>query len=213
MPCPPPLRRRIRVHNLARSVTPLVYAMYKGADLDAYVASLARRTLTQLPSHTLESMRALQAADAAATLQVYRRHCAQAALAGQLILPDAFKMLPLFSSALFKCPAMRGDLSPDTRAAFAAHIRALPPHRVSALLYPSLFRIDRLPQDCPWLLAPPPEGSTHALPPRMMLSASVVDPDGVYLLCDGEEAVVHVGRSAAPDVVAPLLGPAVLEDR
>ena len=62
-------------------MTPLVYAMYKGADLDAYVASLARRTLTQLPSHTLESMRALQAADAAATLQVYRRHCAQAALA------------------------------------------------------------------------------------------------------------------------------------
>jgi protein transport protein SEC24 len=41
------------------------------------------------------------------TLFAYRRHCAQAANPGQLILPEALKLLPLYCLALTKFPAFR----------------------------------------------------------------------------------------------------------
>jgi Sec23/Sec24 helical domain len=44
------------------------------------------------------------------TLFAYRRHCAQSANPGQLILPEALKLLPLYCLALTKFPAFRCGL-------------------------------------------------------------------------------------------------------
>ena len=41
------------------------------------------------------------------TLHVYRKHCAAQANPGQLILPEALKLLPLYALALTKLPAFR----------------------------------------------------------------------------------------------------------
>lgn len=116
-------RRRIRVHNMARSVTSVMQAMFKGADLEACVASLSRRSLRSLPAHSVDSIRQTVTAEVASTLHVYRKHCAPKQLPGQLVLPETLKMLPLFSAALLKSNPFRSDLPLDMRAAAALRMR------------------------------------------------------------------------------------------
>lgn len=48
------------------------------------------------------------------TLYVYRRYCAVSANPGQLILPEALKLLPLYALALTKMAAFRCASLPAT---------------------------------------------------------------------------------------------------
>ena len=208
--------RRIRVHNLARAVTPVMQAMYKGADLDAHVAATAKRMCAALPRHSVASLRELALADAASALHKYRHTCALKQQPGQLILPEALKTLPLATSAMLKAAPFRQDLPLDQRAAAAHAVQTASPEALGALLYPRLFRVDRLHADFPSLLEPPgpapgggapaPAACPRRLPDRLMLSAQVLEPEGIYLLDDGLEAVFHVGRQCPDYVVHGVLG-------
>ena len=40
-------------------------------------------------------------------LSAYRKHCAASASPGQLILPESFKVLPVYTLGLKKCVALR----------------------------------------------------------------------------------------------------------
>ena len=61
----------------------------------------------QVPGGTLTTVRSNVAGAVVDTLAAYRRHCTNATAQGQLILPEALKLLPLYSMALTKCPALR----------------------------------------------------------------------------------------------------------
>jgi len=41
-------------------------------------------------------------------LATYRKHCASPSSAGQLILPECMKLMPLYVNCLIKCDAMSG---------------------------------------------------------------------------------------------------------
>lgn len=42
-------------------------------------------------------------------LACYRKNCAQATTAGQLILPETLKLLPVYVASLIKCDALTGS--------------------------------------------------------------------------------------------------------
>lgn len=42
-------------------------------------------------------------------LACYRKNCAQATTAGQLILPETLKLLPVYTTSLIKCDALTGS--------------------------------------------------------------------------------------------------------
>lgn len=46
---------------------------------------------------------------AANMLACYRKNCAQATTAGQLILPETLKLLPVYVASLIKCDALTGS--------------------------------------------------------------------------------------------------------
>jgi len=43
-------------------------------------------------------------------LACYRKNCAQSTTAGQLILPETLKLLPIYATALIKCDALTGSM-------------------------------------------------------------------------------------------------------
>lgn len=69
-----------------------------------------------------------------------------------------------------------------------------------ACLCPRLMRIDALVSDAPWLVGDPSQ-----LPDRLMLSASAVDEECAYLLEDGDDGVLYIGRSVQEDEAQGLL--------
>jgi protein transport protein SEC24 len=47
---------------------------------------------------------------AANMLACYRKNCAQSTTAGQLILPETLKLLPVYVTSLIKCDALTGSM-------------------------------------------------------------------------------------------------------
>ena len=47
---------------------------------------------------------------AASMLACYRKNCAQASTAAQMILPDTMKLLPIYTASLIKCDALIGSM-------------------------------------------------------------------------------------------------------
>lgn len=62
----------------------------------------------------------------------------------QLILPEALKLLPLYSLALHKSNMLRPDVRADDRSAWLAGVIGASPQRTMGLLHPRLFAVHNL---------------------------------------------------------------------
>ncbi len=67
-----------------------------------------------------------------------------ACLQVQLILPEALKLLPLYSLALHKCPILRPDVRLDERSLWLANVVGASCGRIMGLLHPRLFAVHAL---------------------------------------------------------------------
>jgi protein transport protein SEC24 len=92
---------------LGLPTTEVLGTTFRGADLEAQLAVATRRMAAALPAGTLTAAREAVTAAAVNVLHSYRRHCATASNPGQLILPEALKLLPLYTLALEKSPCLR----------------------------------------------------------------------------------------------------------
>lgn len=62
----------------------------------------------------------------------------------QLILPEALKLLPLYSLALHKSSMLRPDVRADDRSSWLAGVVGASPQRTMGLLHPRLFAVHNL---------------------------------------------------------------------
>lgn len=191
--------RRVRVSTLAVPVSDQMGAVFKGADLDSQLAALTRQVAINLPGGTFFSSKELILNRITAILAAYRKYCATSSSAVQLILPEALKLLPLYSLALHKSAMMRPDVRADDRSAWLAGIVAASPQRTMGLLHPRLFAVHNL------LKAGgmPPNGF---LPDALVLSSEVIDSGGVYLLDSGADLLLYVEQEAPERIVQELFG-------
>jgi len=187
--------RRVRVHTLALPVTDNVANVFKGADLDAYMCYLSRRVASTLPGATLAATRDMVTSTIVNTLLAYRKYCASNSSSVQLILPEALKLLPLFTLAILKGPALKDGAKPDDRSMWCASMMSLPAARITPMLYPRLLPVHQM-------LANEP----GALPDGLVCSAESLEAGGVYLLENGHDAYLYVDKMAPPELVQDLLG-------
>ena len=77
-------------------------------------------------------------------LTAYRKHCAQpGASLGQLILPEALKILPMYVTGALKCDAIDGgpEMFPDDKAFAQSRTLGANIRTSQVILYPKLLRI------------------------------------------------------------------------
>ena len=124
-------QRRVRVHNIAVPVTSLVNNVFRYADMDTTIAVIAKESITQTNNKSLRMVREILTEGCVKTLLAYRKHCASSTspaqvsrvssvlelivsdslyFTPQLILPESFKLFPLYALALMKTKALKGTL-------------------------------------------------------------------------------------------------------
>ncbi|CAI5520886.1 unnamed protein product [Closterium sp. Naga37s-1] len=188
--------RRVRVHTLSLPTTASLASVFRGADLDAQFAYMLKTAAADVVTHPVQPVRDAAVQTAVSILYTYRKFCATASSSGQLILPEALKLLPLYTLALLKSQGLRGDVKVDERSAWLARVRPLSASLSVPLVYPRLFALHHLLKDAANQEQQKQQNGTEEeqqhehLPSALPLSSEKLEPDGVFLVENGEEAVV-----------------------
>lgn len=139
--------RRVRCHNLGLPVCQTVADVFRGACCDTLMNILLRQSVGTLRQgeHTVQQVKEGLINRSVKILTAYRKHCAQPGSSlGQLILPEALKLLPVYVTGALKCDAIDGgpEMTPDDKA--FAQIKTLGSsiRNTQVILYPKLLRIE-----------------------------------------------------------------------
>jgi protein transport protein SEC24 len=148
-------------------------------------------------------------------------------------LPPSLELVPLYTMALLKSPIFRGgtDMSLDLRSYYLHQASRMPMDVGMRVMYPHLFGIHDMPDDCGRLVAVPTDEQGNPVPrasdepglyrvdnqrvkaPKPKnLSASVLAPEACYLLDCGVVMYVWLGRGVAPALLNSLFGVASLAE-
>ncbi|RWS05118.1 transport Sec24C-like protein [Dinothrombium tinctorium] len=103
--------RRVRIHNIAFAVCQQVADVFRNACCDTVMNSLLRKGVASLRigEKTVQQVKESLISRTVSILAAYRRHCAQPGSSlGQLILPEALKLLPMYITGALKCDAIDG---------------------------------------------------------------------------------------------------------
>ncbi|KAJ2162373.1 COPII coat Sec23p-Sfb3p heterodimer component [Coemansia sp. RSA 552] len=203
-------QRRIRVHNLAVPCTTLIGGMFRNSEMDASMNLIAKVAVAEAQSTPLKGIRDRLSDRCVQILTAYRRNCASGSSPGQLILPEAYKLSPLYTLALLKSPAMRGgaDVAIDQRIHHMCLLRQFSVRKSMEYFYPTLVPLHTLGEN---------DGETNSatgvvtLPALTRASYSVLDPAGAYLLASGESLSLWLGRQVPGQILQDILGVASLE--
>ncbi|GLE02924.1 hypothetical protein PINS_up011788 [Pythium insidiosum] len=210
--------RCVRVHNLALPTDPLLSNVFRFADLDATCSVWQRVAAKQFVDKPL--MRANPAAvkdglvnDCVNVLFNYRKHCASSSSSGQLILPESLKLLPLYTLATLKSRALRGNLTgnpprgfidvrADERVMMMGVLNSLPVEFAVSAVYPKLYSLHDMPEDCGTVN----DDGQFVLPPQLPPTAEKLDETGVFLLHSAMNCYIYVGPRASPELLLELFG-------
>jgi len=107
--------------------TTVLGSTFRGADLEAQLAVTARQAVGGLPSGSLQAAKDAIDKTVVNVLHTYRRHCATDTSPGQLILPEALKLLPLYTLAMQKMACFRCFTDHLPLHMYTLHHRALFP--------------------------------------------------------------------------------------
>ena len=213
--------RRIRVHTLALPVTSVLGTLFRNADLDAQTCFMVRKAANTLlgGKHTIAAAKDAALAQCVSSLYAYRKYCASNNASGQLILPEALKTLPLYAIGMYKSNGLRTEASADDRAHWLFRMLKSDPSETTPSVYPRLFPLHFILEDDGFQANKKQKhddgdeasgtGNTDVFPPFppcQWLSAEKLDGDGLYLLEDGSEILVWVGRNYPQDRLKEVFG-------
>ncbi|EPS72258.1 hypothetical protein M569_02500 [Genlisea aurea] len=195
--------RRIRVSTLSLPCTNMLSNLFRSADLDTQFACILKQAANEIPTSPL-----VQARDQAMNICInilysYRKFCSTVSTSGQLILPEALKLLPLYALAMLKSIGLRSDGRLDDRSYWVNNVSRLPVHLVIPLVYPRMIAIHDLDDK---------DLDDSVIPPPLPLLSSEISNEGIYLLENSEECLIFVGSSVSPKVVQQLFGSSSLDD-
>ncbi|KAM7475291.1 hypothetical protein LguiB_022534 [Lonicera macranthoides] len=196
-------QRRIRVSTLSLPCTTMLSNLFRSADLDTQFACFLKQAASDIPSSPLLQVREQVTNLCINILHSYRKFCATVSSSGQLILPEALKLLPLYTLALIKSTGLRTDGRIDDRSFWINYVSSLSTLLAIPLVYPRMITVHDL--DSKDL-----DGSRLA--PAIPLSSEHVSEDGIYLLENGEDCLIYVGNSVDPNIMQQLLGISSLDN-
>ncbi|GAM19286.1 hypothetical protein SAMD00019534_024610, partial [Acytostelium subglobosum LB1] len=194
---------RIRVHNLRFNVADTVVSLFKDADIDSIMTVLGRYACRDIITTPPSQVRTNTVDNGIELLAAYRKNCAADKAHTQLILPECFKLLPIYTLSMMKTPAFQinSNVSPDNRFYVMNLLASLPPQRIIPLIHPRVYPIHNLQANHGTLH---PEHKSIMLPAFVRLSLESVTQDGVYLFENGINIYLWVQQFASQNVLQDL---------
>ncbi|ELK32425.1 Protein transport protein Sec24C [Myotis davidii] len=134
-------QRRLRIHNLALNCCTQLADLYRNCETDTlinYMAKFAYRGVLNSPVKTVRDTLITQCAQ---ILACYRKNCASPSSAGQLILPECMKLLPVYLNCVLKSDVLQpgAEVSTDDRAYVRQLVTAMDVAETNVFFYPRLL--------------------------------------------------------------------------
>ncbi|KAK9729542.1 COPII coat Sec23p-Sfb3p heterodimer component [Basidiobolus ranarum] len=203
-------QRRIRLHNLSVPVTTLMGNMFRYAEMDATINLLSKQAIAQSLSSPLRVIKEKLTEKCVHILAAYRKHCASSTSPGQLILPEALKLFPLYALTILKSRALRNgvDISIDSRRAFMSFLNSVGVSQSIPLLYPRLIPLHTLPENT----CVPNEHDIICMPPMIRDSYARLDLTGAYLVDNSLTLMLWVGNQISQEFLEQVFGVSTLQE-
>jgi protein transport protein SEC24 len=229
--------RRIRVMTQALAVTSLMSEVIATVDTDACCALLAKQALDislkssfdnarmRLQQVCVDMIRASKSGDKR-TVSGYAAPPAPGHHGGgdeDKPIPEHMALLPLYTLAMMKNVAFRGgtDVHPDERVQARHLLNSMFVNDSKNFIYPRLFNIHEMGDSAGYPSEEQPGSDSFettagrdniVLPPIVNLTIENLTSSGVYLLDNGVDMYLWVGRSSDLNVVGSLFGVHSLDD-
>merc|ERR1719312_66398 len=182
-------KRRLRILNLSLNTCDNMGDMYRNCELDTVMNFLAKQNISKLMETSPKQVKESLMSQCANILACYRKNCASPSSAGQLILPECMKLLPLYTNCLLKSDALSGgaDVGCDDRAFLMNTISSMDIGATVAFFYPRLLPLHDISTA---------EDHVTDIPGPIRCTIEKVNENGVYLLDNGIYLFLYVGLAA-----------------
>ena len=211
--------RRLRIHNSALEVSKNLNDVFRYVDVDAVTSFLSKRAAKHLSKKSLAAVRKSLNVSVVSMLTAYRKFCAKNPSNQQLILPEALKLLPVYTLGMLKNTLLRVNASKSTdvlrgnalvpktvrgdeRAQAINNALRMPIVEWLRMVYPLMTLINPGGATFPYSSSPVPA----LLAPSMIR----VPPSGVVFITNGKESILYICDGAPPKLLEELTGSQVL---
>ncbi|KAF1963275.1 COPII component protein [Byssothecium circinans] len=200
--------RRIRVITLGLPTTENLVSVYASADAAAITTFYSHKAVERALSSGLDAARDALQSKVIEILSTYRSNLAGGS-SGGLTLPLNLRPLPVLFLGLIKNIGLRksAQIPSDLRSAALNLISTLPTSLLLRYIYPAFHSLHDMPDDAG---VPDPQTGNIMMPPLLNLSSERIVPYGLYLIDDGVNQFLWVGRDAVPALILDVFG---VEDR
>lgn len=148
--------------------------LYRSCDLDTIINYISKQAVYKLLDNNPKAVKDSIVNRAAQILATYRKNCASPSSAGQLILPECMKLLPLYVNCLLKSDALSGgsDMTIDDRSFSMQAVMIMDIPTSVNYFYPRLIPLHDL----------DPSNEPDTLPSPIRCTIEKMNEQGVYIL-------------------------------
>ncbi|KAI7857975.1 hypothetical protein BDC45DRAFT_603034 [Circinella umbellata] len=195
--------RRIRVVTLCLPVTNSISEIYANANEQAIADYFANKGVERALSSKLDDARDAIVNKTIDIFGVYKTHVLGSGPGStpQLTGPSNLKLLPLLALCLIKHDGLRqsSQIPTDLRANAMNLLRTMPLQLLLPYLYPNLYALHNMSPEAGEISE---NGVTF--PPALNLTVENLEPHGCYLLENGQNIYLWVGRGVVPQLCVDL---------
>ncbi|XP_063493580.1 protein transport protein Sec24C isoform X5 [Symphalangus syndactylus] len=187
-------QRRLRIHNLALNCCTQLADLYRNCETDTLINYMAKFAYRGVLNSPVKAVRDTLITQCAQILACYRKNCASPSSAGQLILPECMKLLPVYLNCVLKSDVLQpgAEVITDDRAYIRQLVTSMDVAETNVFFYPRLLPLTKSPI----------ESTTE--PPAVRASEERLSNGDIYLLENGLNLFLWVGASVQQGVVQSL---------
>ncbi|EHH64750.1 hypothetical protein EGM_18058 [Macaca fascicularis] len=187
-------QRRLRIHNLALNCCTQLADLYRNCETDTLINYMAKFAYRGVLNSPVKAVRDTLITQCAQILACYRKNCASPSSAGQLILPECMKLLPVYLNCVLKSDVLQpgAEITTDDRAYVRQLVTSMDVAETNVFFYPRLLPLTKSPI----------ESTTE--PPAVRASEERLSNGDMYLLENGLNLFLWVGASVQQGVVQSL---------
>ncbi|PWA21665.1 hypothetical protein CCH79_00003155, partial [Gambusia affinis] len=187
-------QRRLRIHNMAVNCCAQLADLYRNCETDTIINYFAKYAFRGVANNPTKAVRDTLVNQCAQILACYRKNCASPSSAGQLILPECMKLLPVYLNCVMKSDVLLpgADVSLDDRAYLKQLIGCMDVAETHVFFYPRLLPVMKL--------------ESGSLPVAVRDSEERLSKGGVYLMETGLHLFLWVGASVQQELLLNIFG-------
>lgn len=189
-------QRRLRIHNLSLNCCTQLADLYRNCETDTLINYLAKYAYRGVLNSPVKTVRDALINQCAQILACYRKNCASPSSAGQLILPECMKLLPVYLNCVLKSDVLQPgpEVTTDDRAYIRQLVTSMDVAETNVFFYPRLLPVTKADVD------------SDSLPAAIRNSEERLSKGDIYLLENGLNIFVWVGVNVQQGLIQNLFG-------